>query len=286
MVARTMKTSSNRTQKHRKLSAEEEIDYAATSDAMVQGEDEDEDEGLAVDDDDSDDNIGADDGHTDDSERLEGRGENYLNHGESGDSDDDDESVEIAENENDDDDDDDQIGEDEEPRRPLIDNNIFIPGDEPCTFDLRNLLGVSAHPIDSASLYVPAKISKNLASADSTTPTTIDRSYFVNEEYLLKKAIAGCSQIVSALWQLPVERTNAGPMVQLPTFDDSKIPRALVCAMLRCSPSYCLAASHLLYRATCVLKAATCPKSRNEMGKVCQDKGHWSEQGKEVCQSV
>jgi hypothetical protein len=238
MVARTMKTSSNRTQKHRKLSVEEEIDYASTSDTMVQGEDE--DEGMAVDDDESDDSI-EDDDHTDDTGRHEGRGENDLNHSESGESDEDDdnESVEVAENDPDEDDAD-QIGEDEEPRRPLVDNIIFIPGDEPCTFDLRNLLGVSAHPIDSASLYVPVKSSKNLASADSTTPATIDRSYFVNEEYLLKKAIAGCSQIVSALWQLPVERTNAGPMVQLPTFDDSKIPRALVCAMSHCSPSLVL----------------------------------------------
>jgi hypothetical protein len=278
MVARTMKTSSSRVQKNRKLSMEEEIDYAATSDTMFQGEDEDEGTSLAADDDDSEDDI-EDDDLTDESERLEGRGESDLNHGESGESDDDDESVEVAENDHDDDDDDaDQIGEDEEPRRPLVDNNIFIPGDEPCTFDLRNLLGVSAHPIDSASLYVPGKISKNLASADSTTATTIDRSYFVNEEYLLKKAIAGCSQIVSALWQLPVERTNAGPMVQLPTFDDSKIPRALVCAMKHAAfPSHCLAASHLLYRVTCVLKAATRPKSRDEMGKVCQGKGHWSE---------
>jgi hypothetical protein len=183
---------------------EEEVDYAATADLLASDDDEEMQE-----------QVDSDSGD----ESVEDEEKN----------DSDDESVEKVEEEEDSDDNSDEEMEDEEdasevdeePSR-LINNNITVPGDEPCTFDLRNLLGVSSHPIDSSSLYDAKKARADAAAA------TIPLAYTVNEEYLLKKAEAGCNQIISALWQLPIERSDAGPMVQLPSFDDSKIPRALV----------------------------------------------------------
>ena len=49
-----------------------------------------------------------------------------------------------------------------------------------------------------------------------------------NEELLLEKAIDGCIQLITVLWQLPIERSDARPLVKLPTFVESRIPHALV----------------------------------------------------------
>jgi len=96
---------------------------------------------------------------------------------------------------------------------------------EQCTFDLRNLLAVNAHQISTAELY-----SSKAKRKDGNITISPQSAYAtVNEDYLLKKAVDGCTQLIYALWQLPVERSDAGPMVVLPAFDESRIPRALVC---------------------------------------------------------
>jgi hypothetical protein len=95
---------------------------------------------------------------------------------------------------------------------------------EQCTFDLRNLLAVNTHQISTASLYKKS----NQAEEDITIPMDKEHGLDVDEEYLLARASEGCAQLVHALWQLPTERSDAGPMVNLPSYDEIPIPRALV----------------------------------------------------------
>jgi hypothetical protein len=95
---------------------------------------------------------------------------------------------------------------------------------EQCTFDLRNLVAVNSHQIDATSLYSSKKKTSN--DADITIPWQVP-GIQVDEDQLLAKAQDGCAQLISALWQLPTESSDAGPLVTLPYFE-IKIPRALV----------------------------------------------------------
>jgi archaellum component FlaD/FlaE len=104
-------------------------------------------------------------------------------------------------------------------------SNITSANGEQCTFDLRNLLGMNVHQLSTAELY-STKTKKPTDESLSIAPTTLGVT--VNEDYILEKATDGCTQLVAALWQLPVERSDAGPMVFLPSYDEIKIPRALV----------------------------------------------------------
>ena len=99
---------------------------------------------------------------------------------------------------------------------------------EPCSFDLRNLMGINSHQINGSSLYSPIKknLEKDREDENVTIPSNLD--VVVNEDYLLQKASDGASQLIAALWQLPVQRSDAGPMVMLPHYEEMKIPRALV----------------------------------------------------------
>ena len=118
---------------------------------------------------------------------------------------------------------------------------------EQCTFDLRNLLATNAHQINTAELYLPK--TKSQKKNVTICPENLD--VVVNEDYLLNKATEGCSQLIEALWQLPVERSDAGPMVALPSFDESRIPRALVCmndGLLRPDCCWLYASSRLLLK--------------------------------------
>lgn len=97
---------------------------------------------------------------------------------------------------------------------------------EQCTFDLRNLVAVNSHQLDARSLYSLSK-SKSNETDNDTIPLT-DARLQVDEDQLLEKAQDGCAQIISALWQLPMETSDAGPLVTLPSYFEIKIPRALV----------------------------------------------------------
>ena len=100
---------------------------------------------------------------------------------------------------------------------------------EPCTFDLRNLLAVNTHQINTKALYSTIKTKNEFVTIPSMQ---VLANINVDEEQLLEKATDGCTQLIAALWQLPTERSSAGPRVQLPSFDDSRIPRALVSMVL------------------------------------------------------
>jgi hypothetical protein len=70
-------------------------------------------------------------------------------------------------------------------------NNVVVDGgDEPCTFDLRNLLAVNAHPVDTAVLYAH-KNQQQTGKDRVTIPSVVA----VDEKHLFLKAEAGCQQV-------------------------------------------------------------------------------------------
>ena len=100
-----------------------------------------------------------------------------------------------------------------------------IKSTEPCSFDLRNLLAMNSHGVNESKLY--ASKSTDHDGDRITIPTENQHLLTVNEEYLLEKATDGCAQLLSVLWQLPVERSDAGPLGTLPKFDELPLPRSL-----------------------------------------------------------
>lgn len=119
--------------------------------------------------------------------------------------------------------------DDEEEESPSGDQGVnmadpSLSSGEACTFDLRNLVAINSHQVSSASLY---KSSKKQIEQDITIPPE-NLGVIVDEELLLEKASEGCTQLLGALWKLPIERSDAGPMVTLPGYFEMKIPRALV----------------------------------------------------------
>lgn len=119
--------------------------------------------------------------------------------------------------------------EEEEEEEPTPTNNDIAPPTsatgEPCSFDLRNLLALNTHQIDTTALYSKRKIAE---SGEKLTIAPESTGVVVNEDYLLRQATDGCTQLVTALWQLPIQRSDAGPMAVLPSYEEVKIPRALV----------------------------------------------------------
>jgi len=145
------------------------------------------------------------------------------------DDDEEEESSDDSENEDEekeDSDDDDDAEENRVAANSIQINPIVSANGEQCTFDLRNLVAMNVHQVNSASLY--STKTKKKASNESLTIPPDNLGVVVNEDYILEKATDGCTQLVGALWQLPTERSDVGPMVFLPTYDDIKIPRALV----------------------------------------------------------
>lgn len=98
---------------------------------------------------------------------------------------------------------------------------------EQCTFDLRHLVAVNSHQVNSSKLY-KQKTKKDTAEEDTTTIPPDNLSHTILEEHLLERASDGCAQLIGALWQLPTEKSDAGPQVFLPSYAETKLPRELV----------------------------------------------------------
>jgi hypothetical protein len=166
---------------------------------------------------------------------------------------------------------DDSSDERDEPEREHADaaQPKNIKSSEQCAFDLRNMIAVNSHQIKASSLYSSKK--KSDAERNITIPLDCDHGLDLDENFLLDRASTSCTQLVQALWQLPTERSDAGPLVSLPGYDEIKIPRALVSIRsFDMSTFYLflpLIGSHHPFR---VLIAATAPETRNEMGKICK----------------
>ncbi|KAL3944705.1 MAG: hypothetical protein SGBAC_001220 [Bacillariaceae sp.] len=92
-----------------------------------------------------------------------------------------------------------------------------------CMFDLRNMLAINSDQVASKSLY------NKKSSNDKNISIPLDEGHglAIDEDFLLSKATQGCTQLVHALFQLPTERSDAGPLVQLPAYDEMTLPRAL-----------------------------------------------------------
>ena len=99
-----------------------------------------------------------------------------------------------------------------EGKTPAIQNSLHQ-----CTFDLRNLVAVNSHQIKGLYSF------QNKSNEDITIPNDS-----VDENVVLSVASASCRHLISELWQLPTERSDAGPLVSLPGYNEIKMPRALV----------------------------------------------------------
>mmetsp|Transcript_6834 Transcript_6834/g.20358 ORF Transcript_6834/g.20358 Transcript_6834/m.20358 type:complete len:448 (-) Transcript_6834:123-1466(-) len=138
------------------------------------------------------------------------------------DDDDDDEDEDDSEfegdSESEEEEDEDDEGEDEKDASSPP-SSAALPGEESCTFDLRNLTALNSHQVDSKSLY---------SKSASATSATIDvGASLPDEDQLLEKAREGCSQLLRRLWTLESERTDVGTMAKLPGNEELKVPRAL-----------------------------------------------------------
>jgi hypothetical protein len=108
--------------------------------------------------------------------------------------------------------------------------NTISQATETYTFDLRNVLAVGTDQLATSSLYNNNISSRKMnATSDATISIPLtDSGLAVNEEFLLQTATSGCTQLIRALWQLPTEQSDAGPLVTLPSYDEIRLPRALV----------------------------------------------------------
>jgi regulator of ribosome biosynthesis len=143
----------------------------------------------------------------------------------------DDEEEEVDDREVDNEDDDDSQNEEETNEEQLSHQVTIEPtaSGEPCLFDLRNLVAMNSHQVSDSKLYsTTATTLKKIAAPDTTcTIPPVHTNICVNEDFLLDKATDGATQLIRALWQLPTERSDAGPLVTLPTYDEIKLPRSL-----------------------------------------------------------
>ena len=234
--------------KNRQEEDEEEalVDYAAAADSFA---------GKADDSDDNDDDSSSSSSEEESNGEPDGLGEVSV--------DEDDEEESEAEDEDANEDKHLTNGEFEQPKSAM---------GEPCTFDLRNLLAMNAHQINTKELY---SNTKRKPEATVIPAMQIVANTTVDEGLLLKKAADGCAQLVEALWQLPKEKSDAGPMVILPSYEDSNIPRALVsgslCTIARGSPEKTHDSSRAFPLHLLLLHppASSPTQGRNQMGKVC-----------------
>jgi hypothetical protein len=245
----TMVKASNKAKKS-KNQAEDDVDYAAAADSFADAEDS----SLLVENDHVDDNEndnrrgsmgGGDDDEEEEEDDHDAGSDGGRSSDEDGDGSDGDSVSEGGESEgseegsgsSDESSDGDNLhGDDDEnaqdqpvnPSKAVRSASSSHP--EACTFDLRNLLAMNTHQVDTVALYKQPP-TKNKAPSDEGKTITIPGDSMpavANDDVLLRMATDGCQQLIAALWQLPVERSDAGPLVTLPGYEEVRIPRALV----------------------------------------------------------
>jgi hypothetical protein len=194
--------------------ASRKVDYAKAADAIAAAESEAEDEDTPEDEDDEEESEEEESGEEEDEEEdHEGEGED--------DEEDTDEDDDGDENEEDGD----EVSEEETADVPVQIKPMASATGEQVTFDLRNLLAFNSHQVNTSALY---KTKKSKKVEENITIPLEGPANVVNEEHLLGKASDGCAQLVSALWQLPTERSDVGPLITLPTYYETRLPRTLV----------------------------------------------------------
>ena len=179
-------------------------------------------EGNEKDDDDSEGEVSSGDEMDETNGGVDDEEESSDEDGEEGGEDEDSDSEEEG------DDDDDEDAPDSE---PVTIKPLPSATGEQCTFDLLNLLALNSHQVEIVRLY--AQKTKTTEDEKVTIPGEA-MPVEINEELLLEKATDGCTQLIHALWQLPTERSDAGPLIVLPGFSETKLPRQLVCMSFQC----------------------------------------------------
>lgn len=159
------------------------------------------------------------------------------------------------ENDDDDSDDDDDDETEEAQTRAAATAAAASMNSEEYTFDMRNLLAISSDQLPMASLYNKDYKPTSNSAKPLTIPLDASQGLTVDEDYLLHCATAGCTQMIKALWQLPTDQSDAGPLVTLPGYEEIRLPRALVSSTsmgvgwLRC-PSFassCFLLAHISF---------------------------------------
>lgn len=206
--------------------SEEENDHPNNSDHEENSEDDDDDdeeeddEQMNHDDDeeqedndDDDDEEEDDDDDDDDEEEDEGNDVNALFKGTAGADDSDQDSGS------------DEDDGDETELRVEAPSGATKGGPEQCNFDLRNLTAMNSHQIPSSSLYSTKKVA---GEESISIPMDQGHDLRVNEDFLLDRASSACAQLIAAIWQLPTEMSDAGPLAVLPSYNEIALPRAMV----------------------------------------------------------
>jgi len=179
--------------------------------------------------DDSDNDSGSENGSDNDSDRNNDNDDDSDNSSSDGDDDDaqNDATAMFKEEESDDDEEDGGDSDDGDGQHGAS-TPTNAASKEALTYDLRNLVSINTHQISNAALY-DSKRSNNNSSSSDTDAIEIDTSPITNidEEYIYNKATSDCTKLIEELWKLPIEQSDAGPMVTLPSYDEVALPRAL-----------------------------------------------------------
>ena len=129
-----------------------------------------------------------------------------------------------------DDDDEDEEGSDSDEKKKVATAGAVAGSmnSDQYTFDLRKLLAINSDQIPRSVLYGKDETKTTSNGKSITIPLDDSQGQTVNEDFLLSRATEGCTELIRALWQLPTEQSDAGPLVTLPGYDDIRLPRALV----------------------------------------------------------
>lgn len=203
--------------------ASREVNYAKAADAVAAAADEEseaEDEDTPEEEDDEEEESEEEEEEEESEEEESGEEENDVDLNGEGEDDDDDEDEDDEDEE-----DGDEVSEEETEVKPVQIKPMTSATGEQVTFDLRNLLAFNSHQVNTSALY---KTKKSKQVEENITIPLDGLKNVVDEEHLLEKASDGCAQLVSALWQLPTERSDVGPLITLPTYFETRLPRALV----------------------------------------------------------
>mmetsp|Transcript_418 Transcript_418/g.443 ORF Transcript_418/g.443 Transcript_418/m.443 type:complete len:477 (+) Transcript_418:133-1563(+) len=155
----------------------------------------------------------ANDGSNSESDGDESMGDEDFNDENSIENESDDEEEEVS---------DDESMDEEETNDDTEEEDNIVEGEEKCNLDLRNLLATNSHQVNQKKLY-----KKDVEENITSTTICVNGIKTANEEYLLQKASEGCAQLLSGLWKLETEKTDAGPMAELPTYVEIVTPREL-----------------------------------------------------------
>jgi hypothetical protein len=252
------------------------VDYGHVADSFVDEDDEEFDDEDEDEYDDDDDDSGSDDDQAvllmnplggDDGDGNDESGDEEDEESEHEASDNSDSNDEVEDDEEEEADDPETIEQRQRSAQTLTSSTSSLG--EQCTFDLRNLVAMNTHQLSVNDLYTVANDNKQQPIENVTIPGE-KLPVAVNEAHLLEKALDGCTQLISVLWQLPTESSDVGQLASLPPYDEIKLPRALVRLTCWLLSVHMCAISPSLMLEILLLSATSGAKKRNQMGEIRQ----------------